>query len=167
MNNLTPPITDAEGEEGVRRLNKGLTPRFYWPEDRLHPLLQILVQAMREPAWVPEVADKIASIPRFLKNEGNKPDEHPDWLLGMANEMWERAETLSPLKTIADALMTPPPKPPVDDATLCWREAQVVKWPHMAVEYNAGLYDDTFPSVLRNAMNDTLNWAKNREKRDD
>ena len=90
---------------------------------------------------------------------------HPDWLLEQAMTLW--GEHKHTEHAIATALMTPPPKPPVDDATLCWRETSAEHWPAEADEYLSGERDTMMSTSRRyDIICAALNWAKNREKRD-
>ena len=182
MTDLTPPITDAERrKEALRRITA--SPQT-WDN-----LLELLVQAMREPAWVPpetfehDLRERgwehrngrfsYRSSPEVIKEFAPlKPTEHPDWLLEMACDLFNKSakqvDQRGIFNAIATALMTPPPKPPVDDATLCWREFMAgTSAPIAAKSYRTGSFDNHLTTATRQLFEHTLNWAKNREKRDD
>ena len=154
MTNLDPPITDAERAGADRRfalygLDEDAFGGFTW-----RALIATLVQAMREPVWVPEVVEK--------------PAEHPDWQTEEAKKFIALRPGRGSLNLVAAALMTPSPKPSVDDATLCWRALMAERWPGKAQAYLSGERDaQKHKSSFYDDISHTLNWAKNREKRDD
>ena len=57
------------------------------------------------------------------------------------------------------------PEPPVDEATLCWRETSAKQDPRCATNYLNGKFDYLKGKRFQ-AMVDALNWAKEREKQD-
>ena len=170
MTNLDPPITDAEREEARRRILSigapGMVSTVVW-----EGLIRIIVQAMREPAWVPPRHGEFMAGWRDVvasPSTGGTGILHPDWLLEMAQMRWNKSPHKNAVHEIATALMTPPPKPPVDDATLCWREFMAgTSAPIAAKSYRTGSFDNHLTTATRQLFEHTLNWAKNREKRDD
>ena len=169
MTNLDPQITDALGEEVCRRLTR-CRPfgEWEWPRCKKDLLFLALAQALREPAWVPEVEGCMSG---WSDAPVEQPAEHPDWLLEMAQMRWNKSPHQNAVHEIATALMTPPPKPPVDDATLCWREYQAHLLPGLTEVYLSGEADRHLSGRAEQheyqAITFALNWAKNREKRDD
>ena len=71
------------------------------------------------------------------------------------------------VKALVTAMREQPwvPEPPVDEATLCWREECAGRVPYMAEQYLRGDQDKDRGGLF-DAIAFALNWAKEREKQD-
>ena len=86
----------------------------------------------------------------------------------MALWKWPRDDEQHAVKALVTAMREQPwvPEPPVDEATLCWRETSAKQDPRCATNYLNGKFDYLKGKRFQ-AMVDALNWAKEREKQDD
>ena len=181
MTDLTPSITDAERADARRRIRElGIAESVSCAV--FEGMVKALVVALREPAWVPPYGTATGgmtfttSFPGGAGGPGGggsftakrKEPPHPKWLLDEAQAFINNNFLGSWADLLATALMTPPPKPPVDDATLCWRDLMAARsGKNTAEEYLAGDLDHQLTTATRQLLEHTLNWAKNREKQDD
>ena len=82
--------------------------------------------------------------------------------------VWERSLEAHPsVRVLVTAMREQPwvPEPPVDEATLCWREECAGRVPYMAEQYLRGDQDKDRGGLF-DAIAFALNWAKEREKQD-
>ena len=171
-------ITDEElGQEACRRLNVAGLTRTNLGVQTWQRVTELLVTAMREPPWVPEppvescmsgwsdapvehptLRSKLCSDAIYILELDEDEDYEPTGVhltdeqrLSALERVWQD------LKPQLATMMMEPPKPPVDEATLC-REAfepspKQRLWKDWEVE-----------TLIGEVIDHTLNWAKNREK---